>query len=61
MRRCRNDLCGMGDPTFRALLRLVGAFAVAALLAWVANAWRERQAHDDLGPGRIVIQPHGGF
>lgn len=35
------------------------AFGLAALAAWGFQVWQERRAHEEFGPGRVVVEPHG--
>jgi hypothetical protein len=47
-----------GRPTARAILGVTLAFGLAALAAWGLEVWQERRAHEALGPGRVVVEPH---
>ena len=46
-------------PTLHILLRLLIVAVAIGAGALGAIAWREHNAHNGIGPGRIVVSPHG--
>ena len=58
MKRLRSTTCLHHGGSVLVIV-LWTCFGLAALAAWGFQVWQERRAHEEFGPGRVVVEPHG--